>query len=85
MKICIDEKCYKILRVIKNGVSYETSFLENARDNRNASTMINDAEGNILLCRKMIDYELDPVDNIWKSIEPKLTEPTDTEVETENE
>lgn len=77
MKVCIDDDCYKILRVIKNGVSYEQQFLENVKNNHNADVLINDNGGNILVCKKMFNYEFSEETNTWKHI---INSASDTEL-----
>lgn len=71
MKICIDDNCYSILRVVKNGVGYEQQFLENIRNNYNGDVIINDNAGNILICKRMLNYELNTETNKWVCVDPK--------------
>lgn len=66
-KVCINDTCYQIVRLIKNGTSYSKEFLDSVRDNVGADTMINDNQGNILLCKTMLTYELNEEKNIWES------------------
>ena len=74
MKVCINDNCYTIIRVIPNGTSYEKSILESIRDQFNADTMINDNSGNILMCRKMLNYELNSESNVWECIDKREVE-----------
>jgi hypothetical protein len=71
MKVCINDNCYTVVRVIKNGTALEKEFLEKTRDNRNADTMISDGDGNILLCKKTIDYRFNEITGKWNSVESK--------------
>lgn len=71
MKVCIEDNCYTVVRVIKNGTTLDKEFLERARDNRNADTMISDRDGNILLCKKTLDYIFNETTNKWNPVEPK--------------
>lgn len=71
MKVCIEDNCYTVVRVIKNGTALDKEFLERARDNRNADTMISDRDGNILLCKKTLDYIFNETTNKWNPVEPK--------------
>lgn len=64
-KVCINDICYKVLRLIKNGTSYDKVFLESVRDNCGADTMINDNAGNILMCIKIQTYEFNEELNKW--------------------
>lgn len=66
-KICINDICYDILRIIKNGTSYGHDFLVSLKNNIGADTMVNDNQGNILMCKTMLTYELDTEKNIWQS------------------
>lgn len=71
MKVCIEDTCYIVVRVIKNGTSLAKEFLERARDNRNADTMLTDHEGNVLLCKKTIDYQFNQQTKKWNAVESK--------------
>ena len=75
MKACIENNCYQVIRVIKNGETYEKSFLDSARDNCRADTMLNDNNGNILLCRKMLNYELNEQSGKWFCVDDIPREP----------
>jgi hypothetical protein len=75
MRVCIENNCYQVIRVIKNGASYEKPFLDNARDNCRADTMLNDNNGNILLCKRMLNYELNEASGKWVCVDDIPREP----------
>ncbi len=82
MKIKINEDVFFIKRIIKNGMKYSKEFIESAFINSRADTLIQDREGNLLLCNKTKVYDLDTSDNVWRAVDRT---PTSEEMDMESE